>query len=382
MRILMICPSYPPQDAICGVGDYTRCLAEELARQGEDVVAVTSDRYRGSTAGSVRVVPMFQRWTWDTAIRLAKLSMYPRADVIHFQYTPELYGQGLGMVLAPLLLRMQARQTAVVVTFHTLIGGGFQSKLMAPYLLAAAHHSISANEEVTALIRRHLPRLARRMTEIPIGASIPAVATAFSNRKEENRRVLGMPNASPLLVYFGLVYPGKGLETLFEALRYVLSAYSHATLMIIGNVRPQDQAYRAYLEQLSRDLGVDASIRWMEYQPADAVARLLQAADLFVVPYDQGVSIRRSSLMAGLAQGLPVVSTYPAVPSAYLRDGDNISLVPSRDPHALAERIVSLLTQPDDAIRMGKAAAALAERFTWLVIARETRDLYARLLRR
>jgi glycosyltransferase involved in cell wall biosynthesis len=382
MRILMVCPSYPPQDVTCGVGDYTRCLAEELASQGEDVVAVTSDRYRGSTEGHVRIVPTFRRWSWDAAMRLVKLSTSPHADVIHFQYTPELYGRGIGMVLAPLLLRMQARQTAVVVTFHTLIGGGFRSKLVAPYLLATAHHSISANEEVTALIRRHLPRLARRMTEIPIGANIPTVAAAFSNRKEENRRVLGMPNASPLLVYFGLVYPGKGLETLFEALRHVLSAYSHATLMIIGNVRPQDQAYRAHLEQLSRDLGVDASIRWMEYQPADAVARLLQAADLFVVPYDQGVSIRRSSLMAGLAQGLPVVSTHPAVPSAYLRDGDNISLVPSRNSHALAERIVSLLTQPDDAIRMGKAAAALAERFTWPVIARETRDLYARLLRR
>ena len=86
--------------------------------------------------------------------------------------------------------------------------------------------------------------------------------------------------------------------------------------------------------------------------------------------------------MAGLAQGLPVVSTHPAVCSAYLRDGDNISLVPSRDPHALAERIVSLLAQPDDTIRLGKAAAALAERFTWPVIARETRDLYAKLLRR
>ena len=382
MRILMVCPSYPPQDATCGVGDYTRCLAEELASQGEEVVVVTSERYRGSMDGRVRVVPMFRRWSWEAAFRLAKFSTGLPADIIHFQYTPDLYGRGWGLVWAPLLLRLRARQTAVVVTFHTLIGGGLRSKVMAPYLLAAAHCSISASEEVTDLIHRHLPMFRRRVTEIPIGASIPALPGAALGSKEESRRTLGLADASPLLVNFGLVYPGKGLETVLEALRYILPAHPLARLVIVGDVCEQDRAYRAQLEKLSYGLGVAASIRWMEYQPADVVSTILHAADLFVVPYDHGVSIRRSSLMAGLAQGLPVVSTRSTLPSAYLRDGDNVALVPPRDAAALASRIASLLASPDEAVALGKAALSLAERFSWATIARETRQLYGRVARR
>lgn len=382
MRILMVCPSYPPQDITCGVGDYTRCLAEELARQGEDMVVLTSDHYRGGTEGNIRIVPMFRRWSWDAAMRLAKLSLSPQADVIHFQYTPELYGRGMGMVLAPILLRVQTRKAAVVVTFHTLIGGGFRSKLMAPYLLTAAHHSVSANEEVTALIHRWFPMLGMRVSEIPIGANIPVAHVTPGASKDALRASLGLSLKGPIMVHFGLIYPGKGLETLFEALPSIRRVHPEARLVVVGDTRAENRVYRETLLDLAARLDVAPAITWTGSRTGEDVARFLQAADIFIVPYDGGVSIRRGSLMAGLAQGLPVVSTYPVVPSVYLRDGDNISLVPPRNSHALAERIVALLAQPEDAMRLGKAAAAMAERFAWPVIAGETRNLYARLLRR
>ena len=58
MRVLIACPSYPPQDVTCGVGDYTRCLAEELARQGEQVTVVASAAWRGPADGGVSVLPI------------------------------------------------------------------------------------------------------------------------------------------------------------------------------------------------------------------------------------------------------------------------------------------------------------------------------------
>ena len=102
----MVCPSYPPQDVTCGVGDYTRCLAEELVRQGEDVVVLTSDRYRGETNGPVTVLPLVRDWTIGEALRLTSSAMSPPVDLIHLQYTPDLYGQGLGFKLLPLLARI------------------------------------------------------------------------------------------------------------------------------------------------------------------------------------------------------------------------------------------------------------------------------------
>ena len=58
MRVLIACPSYPPQDMTCGVGDYTRCLAEELVRRGDQVTVVASARWRGPGHGAVTVLPI------------------------------------------------------------------------------------------------------------------------------------------------------------------------------------------------------------------------------------------------------------------------------------------------------------------------------------
>jgi glycosyltransferase involved in cell wall biosynthesis len=84
--------------------------------------------------------------------------------------------------------------------------------------------------------------------------------------------------------------------------------------------------------------------------------------------------------MAGLAHGLPVVTTDSPVRSAYLRDGENVVLVPSRDADALAKRVCSLLASGEDMARLRRGAQALALEFSWPAIARRTRALYAQVL--
>ena len=381
MRVLMVCPSYPPQEVTCGVGDHTRCLVEELARQGEDVAVLCSSQYRGTPGGPVPVVPIFPRWTLDQALRLSFSSAVHRGDILHLQYTPDLYGQRAGFNLVPLLARLRRLGPATVVTFHTLTGGSPWSRVWAVLLLASAHHCISASEEVTSMVRRRAPRLLSRLREIPIGANIPVVQ-ADGAAQEEGHRLLGVPQGVPLLVHFGLVYPGKGLETLFAALPALLCLQPSMRLVIVGDTRPEAGQYRANLEAMAKRLGVAPTILWAGRRSVDEVSLILQTANLLVVPYDDGVSIRRSSLIVGLAHGLPTVSTISTLPSAYLMDGENIALVPPHDPRALTRRIASLLAAPDEAARLGQGARKLAERFSWPMIARETRALYAQVLRR
>jgi glycosyltransferase involved in cell wall biosynthesis len=121
-------------------------------------------------------------------------------------------------------------------------------------------------------------------------------------------------------------------------------------------------------------------VTWTGRRPAADVSRILGAADVFVAPFDGGASLRRSSLMAGLAHGLPVVTTSPAVPSPYLRDGDNIALVPPRDAAALAARLAALLAAPAARTRLAEGARKLAARVAWPAIAEETRAVYRRVL--
>jgi glycosyltransferase involved in cell wall biosynthesis len=364
MRILLVAPSYPPRPVTCGVGDYTRCLAEELARQGDEVAAVCEAGYGGRDA-AVRVAPIGAPWTAGRLTRLA-------ADVVNVEYTPDLYGGGIG--IAPLPLALRRRGTPVVVTFHTLTGATLASRVAALVLVATASHVISANENVTAMITRRLPGVRRRVTEIPIGANVPAALVDDDGRR--GRALLGVPADRPLLVHFGLVYPGKGLETLLAALA-LLRRDRDVTLAIVGDTRGESHAYRESLVARAAALDVGEAVIWTGRRPAADVAHMIRAADAYVVPFDEGVSIRRGSLIAGLAQGVPVVSTRSALPSAYV-DDDTVALVPPRDAAALARRIGRLLDDPHEAARLAAAAAKLAERFAWPTIARETRAVYGR----
>ena len=381
MRICMVCPSYPPQDITCGVGDYTRCLVEELVQQGEEVLLVASDGYRGHPSGATRVVAKEASWTFGTAWRLSATLGCSSADLLHVQYTPDLYGPGLGFKLFPLLARFRRNGQPIVVTMHSLVGGSLRTKVAALLLLATAHHTVSANEEVSALLRRYRPIPRSRWTEIPIGANIAVTDVRDTPDRDAERAALGLPQHATLLAHFGLVYPGKGIETLIQALPAVLRAVPDVRLVMIGDTRTPEQDYQNRLQALAARLNVSAAVLWAGRRTNEDVSRILRISDLYVVPYDGGASIRRGSLMAGLAHGLPIVSTYSAVPSAYLRDGVNVSLVAPRDPGLLGARVIALLNSRQETARVAGGALDLAKEFSWSRIARDTKGLYDRVVR-
>ena len=362
MRVLIACPSYPPQDVTCGVGDYARCLADELTRLGEQVTVVTSKAWRGAERGGVAVVPILDGPApWWRVIP---------TDVVSLQYAPDLWRdrtRALGVTLS----------MPTVVTFHTLTDATLRSRAVALWLLGSARHVIAANDEVSGMVRRRLPWIARRLTEVPIGSNI-AIAPAGDGAA--TRAAIGAPPRGPLLVHFGLVYPGKGLETLLSALALVRATHADAHLVVAGDTRERDLGYRSDLEALAVELGVARAVTWTGRRDDDEVSRILSLADVFVAPFDGGASLRRGSLLAALAHGLPIVSTASAGASGVLHDGDNIALVPPRDPAALAARICVLLDSPGQRARLVDGARKLASRLAWPAIAEEMRAVYRRVL--
>jgi glycosyltransferase involved in cell wall biosynthesis len=375
----MVCPSYPPQDITCGVGDYTRCLAEELVRQGVEVTVLASDRYRGQPGGSITVRPVITDWSWRQGWRLARELAARGNELFHMQYAPDLYEERFAVAWWPLLARLRANKCPTVVTCHALTGRSSLSKISALGLLMSSDWVISANEEVSAMIRKRAPFVWRWCSEIPIGSNIPVSRSTGDGCGQERAR-FKLPERGPLAVHFGMVYPGKGLETLFEAVAQLRARGRAVYLVIAGDTRTEDQAYRQLLDTLAKRLGIDHAITWMGRLAGDEVSRLLRTADLYVVPYDGGLSVRRGSLIAGLAHGLPVISTRPPHPSAYLEDGRDLALVPPKNPSALAGTMEDLLEHPEKAGRLGCAARNVATRFSWEQIARDTRGVYARLL--
>jgi glycosyltransferase involved in cell wall biosynthesis len=105
--------------------------------------------------------------------------------------------------------------------------------------------------------------------------------------------------------------------------------------------------------------------------PGIVVAARLASADIFLAPYVDGVSSRRTALMAALQHALPVVGTDGASTDPLLRGAtDALRLLPVGNPELFAESVFNLALSADLRSAMGRAARRLYEEsFDWPVLA-------------
>jgi len=365
MRIALITAHYQPATVPCGVGDYTRCLRGALEALGHQSLVLTSVRTR-TTEQNVHRLP--GRWDRHDTLAAWRILRAARPDAVLLQYTPEHYGFGVAFKLLPLLIRRGGAALRTATTFHTLIGGRWISRPYAALLAATSGLVISTNGELTDLFRRRLPWWRARLHEIPIGANIPAPRLVPATARQRLRNSLGLETEAPVLATFGFPAPGKGLETLFRALQQ-LGGSQPVHLTCIGETREQDRFHRAQLETLADQLGLGGRLHWTGAMPGQDAADLLSGADAYVVPYDEGASLRRGTLLAGFRIGVPIVTTTPRYPDPALRPGETILAVPPRSPEALAQGIQGLLGDAELQERIRHGMRAVQSRFEWPAIA-------------
>ena len=150
-------------------------------------------------------------------------------------------------------------------------------------------------------------------------------------------------------------------------------------LMIGGQLGASDPTNAAYLQRVQALIiaqGIADRVHWTGFTGEAEVSANLLASDIAVLPYRDGVSFRRGSLMAALAHGLPVVSTEPAVPLSELRPNENMVLASVQSPTALAEGVAEVWRNSVMRQRLSQGAADLANLFTWESIARRHAEVY------
>ena len=374
MRVGLVTGEYPPQPG--GVGDYTRELAAALAAQGAEVHVLTHQRARGT--GPVTIHPLIGRWGWLALRQIRAAAKRLKLDLLNVQYQTAAYG-----LTAPIYFLPDVAGVPVVVTFHDL---------REPYLFpkagglrrSAVNHLARRAAGVIATDPADAAELARRggvrhVTHIPIGSNIAPAPPANYDRTLW-RLALGVQPDEMLLGYFGFLNASKGGDTLISALAILDDRKAKLKLVLIGGAAgasdPTDAAFAAQLDKLIRRYNLADRIIRTGFIAAPEVSANLLACDAVVLPYRDGVSFRRGSLLAALAHGCPVITTTPAAPLPELREGENIRLVPPESAPALVLAVTGLLDAPALRSRLSQGALALAARFGWDQIAAGTLDFY------
>ncbi len=388
MRIGLITGEYPPDRG--GVGDFTARLSQALAAAGHRVHVITARTYPSSSGTNESEDPLAGRahitvhralggWGWRCWRHILALADDLALDVLDVQFQAAAYDMHPAINLAP----RHGAHPPLMVTFHDL---------KVPYLFPKAgllrwwvvrNLARRADAVVVTNLEDHL-RLqdeieAQKLHLIPIGSNIPVSPPVSYDRDSERARWGIAPN-DVLLGYFGFLNESKGGQELIRALHVLAEEGVPAHLLKVGGKvgtsDPTNRAYADKVESLIADLGLTQRVHWTGYASPQQVSAALLATDVCVLPYRDGVSFRRGSLLACLAHGRAIVTTRPMVSLPQARNGETMLLVERRDPSALAEAVRRLTGDPDLQARLEGGARALANQFSWEKIADQTLTVF------
>jgi glycosyltransferase involved in cell wall biosynthesis len=297
LRLCLISGSHPPM--ACGVGDYTAALAAALAATARvEVTVVTDRRAAGGERPGYRLLPLVGAWGAEGLDELRRLVMRLRPDLVHLQYPTQGYGRAFAPSLLPLLLRASGVQ--IVQTWHERYRGRSvralcQALVPGPIVVVRpAYH-----EQLGLPVRLLVPP--RRLHLLPNGPSLPRLELG-PGEAASLRAELGAGRRS-LVVYFGFIYPPKGVDDLFR-----IADPGRDHLVLVGRLDPGD-AYHRRIRELANAGGWAGHVSCTGFLPAPRAARILAAADAVVLPFRAGGGIWNSSLHGAVRQGAYVVTT-------------------------------------------------------------------------
>ncbi len=368
MRIGIITGEYPPMQG--GVGAYSQILAGELARQGHTIHVLSRVETNEDNA-AVQLANTVQSWGAGSLQTVNRWAQDNHLDILNLQFQTAAFGMSPWIHFLPDVVR----QMPVVTTFHDL---------RYPYLFPKAgmlrdwivNHLAKASAGIIVTNHEDLHRLQAlpRTTLIPIGSnilkSLPGDFDARTWRTEA-----GVESNDFLLAYFGLLNRSKGFETLLQAFARLRQDGVPVRLVIIGggagSSDPTNAAFIDEINMLITRLNLAPFIHQTGYLDEESVGAYLSASDGVVLPFLDGASYRRGSLMAAIHYGCAIVTTMPQVMIPTFKHGDNMLLVPPGDNPALENAIRQLQQSPNLGQHLRQGASELADTFRWDTIARD-----------
>jgi glycosyltransferase involved in cell wall biosynthesis len=280
---------------------------------------------------------------------------------ILLQYNPHSYGRsGFAPSLvrdlrrvryrsrAPLLVMVHEAWTEMTDAKSTLVGGWQRAQLRA--LLRLADGVMTSTETLAR-------RIGGCAVHVPVAANITPISTSPGAARER----LGL-NGRLAVTLFGRGHPSRALDHAEAAIAALADAHGKDQLMVLN--------LGAGAPRLRLPHGV--AVRNPGRLEADELSIHMWASDLVLLPFSDGVSTRRGTLMTALAHGRPVLGLRGCNTDAVLADApDALALTPAGDPHAFSRAAVELASNPGRLHALGHAGRRLYEsRFDWPVLAR------------
>jgi glycosyltransferase involved in cell wall biosynthesis len=368
-----IVSTYPPR--ACGIGTFSADLRATLAGKGTvrvaDLVAVVHEPSSPQRRGVLATIVQAVRGDY---VRTARMLGRLDVDVVLLQHEFGIFGGRDGEYV---LSFAQELAQPLVVTLHTVLSEPtpHQQEVLTE-LCAEAELVIVMTDTALRLLVESGTCSEEKVRVVPHGA--PARIAERAARDLQAPRSTSSAVSEPFrLSTFGLISPGKGLETVIEALPAMIERHPEIVYTIAGRTHPdvsrrEGERYRLMLERRVLELELSDHVGFDDrFLAVDELSDLLAATDVFLTPYGNREQIASGALTFAIAAGCAVVSTPYWYAQDMLASGAGL-LVPFRDPEALADAVCSYIEQPNMLLAARTEAKRIGSTLAWPAVAEAT----------
>jgi len=350
--------NYPPR--LCGIATFTADLCEAVAAKAPDrpcYAGAVNDR-AGPYVYPERVRFEIDEKEPESYRRAADFLNFENAKVLCLQHEFGIYGGSAGGHILALLKELRM---PVVTTLHTVLREPDHDQRAVMMELARLSDRLVVMAKLGAEILGTTYGIpASKIDIIPHG--IPDIRFADSGLFKAQFGVEG----KAVLLTFGLLGPGKGIEYAIEAMPAIVKRHPNVIYLILGATHPhllarEGESYRLGLARLAEARGVkDNVIFFNRYVSLEDLKEFIGATDIYLTPYLNEAQITSGTLAYVFGAGKPVVSTPYWHARELLAEGRG-ELVPFRDAAAIAGGVCALLDDPlrteairNESYRMGR----------------------------
>ena len=369
MTILFITNNLPP--VVDGVGDYTYNIARQFAMHRHKVYIACRENAEVDThVEGMTIVPCVKAWNWSCYKPIVRLIREKGIEVVSLQYVPHgFHPKGLPFPLIQLVRKIKKCNIKLFTFCHELyVGkekGNFKRNLLNFLMRDITKRIILQSDFIATSINIHkiiikeLTNNQKRVSIIPISSNIPTVAKSTDELKALKNWIA--PQKEIIISFLGV----RNIDISLQVLKQVKAQGYKIKILIIGKTlrevcKDEDYVYRTGI------------------LPLDELGQYLQISDILILPENKesGCSFKSGSLMAGLKNGLTVLTNKGRMTDDLLKDGENIVFTDFDDTEIFKSSLIELINNPQKRNSIGKSAEEAVSYISW----ENTYDAYINIL--
>jgi glycosyltransferase involved in cell wall biosynthesis len=361
--------TYPP--TVCGIASYTASLVDAIVDDGTagnriGVVSLTDGSGDGTGLPWVFSHRIGDRGSLRIATRLLDTH-----DIVSIQHEFGIFGGRDGEEVIDLLSGLSV---PTALTLHTVLKNPtHHQRWIVDRICDLAERVIVMSETASDRLIGRYGVDPDRVSVIPHG-----VAPEFA----------GPPLTGgdrPLILTWGLIGPGKGLEWAIQGLAELKDVDPLPRYLILGATHPQvrresGESYRDSLVALAAGLGLQGMVEFDDrYLDRKTLAEFVRGADVILLPYESEEQVTSGVLVEAIAAFKPVLATPFPHAVELLPSGAGV-VVPYAAPTEIGDALRRMLGDPSLMASMTQRARGLAADWYWPAVGRRFAGLMAEMV--